>query len=100
MPKVRPLGNPDTCAATEARRAAEKLFKDKNAIRRRINALQSRAGYENRDAFAAALGIEKRRLIYILENPESIKLSEGVSLQVLAKRYDNSSVFDFGLVGE
>lgn len=100
MPKVKPLGNPDMCAAAEARRAAEKLFKDKNMIRRRINALQSRAGYENREAFAIALGMDKRRLVYILDNPESIRLSEGISLQVMARKYDNSSVFDFGLVVE
>lgn len=94
MPKVKPLGNPDMQAAAEARRAAERLFKDKNTLRRRIAALQRRAGYETQGRFAAALGLEERRLRYILENPESIKLSEGVSLQVLARQYDEASVFD------
>ena len=94
MPKVRALGNPDTRAATEARGAAEKVFKDKEAISRKIKALQEIAGYVRRDQFAAALGMEERRLRYIIDNPEVIKLDEAVCIQVLASKYGEMPVFE------
>jgi hypothetical protein len=94
MPKVRALGNPDTRAATEARDVAEKLFKDKGSISRKIKALQDIAGYVTRGQFAAALGMEERRLRYIIDHPEVIKLDEAVCIQVLASKYGEMPVFD------
>ena len=94
MPKVRPLGNPDTRAATEARGAAERVFKDKDSISRKIKGLQEIAGYARRDQFAAALGMEERRLRYIIDNPEVIKLDEAICIQVLASKYGEAPVFD------
>ena len=94
MPKVRTLGSPDTRAATEARNEAGKVFKDKDAISRKINALQDIAGYARRDQFAAALGMEERRLRYIIDHPDVIKLDEAVCIQVLASKYGEMPVFD------
>lgn len=98
MPKVRPLGNPDMRAAAEARSAAEKLFKDKDSITRRINALQAMAGYTTRGQFAAAMGMEERRLRYIIDHPEIIKLDEAVCIQTLARKYGEMPVFEMGVI--
>ena len=94
MPKVRALGSADMKAAAEARDAAEKMFKDKTEIRRKIKALQVRGGYSTIDKYCAALGIERRRLRYILDNPDCIRLSEAVCIQVLAKNLGVGPVFD------
>ena len=84
-------------AATEARKTALRIFRDKDELRRKIKALQTRAGYANREMFAQALGMEPRRLTYIISNPECIKLSESVCIQALAIKYDCTSIFDFTL---
>ena len=96
MPKCAPLGNPDMKAAALARRAGEKALPSGDRLRRRIKALQELGGYASRESFAAAIGIEPRRMTYIIDNPEAIKLNEAAAIQALAKQYD-AHVFDMDL---
>lgn len=88
MPKCAPLGSQEMKAAAIARRAGSKAVLSKDTMRRRIKSLQELGGYENRESFAAAIGIDLRRMTYIIDNPEACKLSEAVAIQTLARQYD------------
>ena len=88
MPKCEPLGSPDVKAAALAKRAACKVIPSGEKLRRRIKSLQELGGYKSRESFAAAIGIDSRRMTYIIDNPEAWKLSEAVTIQELARQYD------------
>lgn len=96
MPKCAVLGSPDMKAAALARRAGEKALPSGDKLRRRIKALQDLGGYASRDSFATAIGIDPRRMTYIIDNPDACKLGEAVVIQALAKQYD-ATVFDMDL---
>ena len=84
MPKVKPIGSEAMKAGALAREAGNKAIPKPDDMQRRIRALQSMCGFDQREKLAAALGMTFDRLTYIMRRPDSCKLSEAVSIQRLA----------------
>lgn len=71
-----------------AKRRAAAEFKEAEAIRKRMDALQMLAGCKTQAQFAIVLDMPLRRLRYIRQHPEKCSLKEALYIQTLAKQYD------------